>query len=183
MLVVDGLTAPVQLRAVTFDDVAAIHALYTYHVEHGLASWELEPPSAAEMDRRVQAILGAGYPYLVATVADELVGYAYASSYRPRAGYRYTVEDSIYLHPRVAGRGIGRFLLGELIRAATERGYRQMIAVIGDSRNLASIRLHAALGFTHIGTFPNVGWKHGQWLDSVMMQLSLGAGATIPPDL
>lgn len=178
----EGLAAPVQLRSVTLDDVAAIHRLYAYHVETGLASWELEPPSGDEMLRRVQAILGAGYPYLVATIADELVGYAYASSYRPRAGYRYTVEDSIYLDPKVAGRGIGRYLLSALIRATTECGYRQMIAVIGDSRNLASIRLHAALGFTHIGTFPQVGWKHGQWLDSVMMQLTLGAGATTPPD-
>jgi phosphinothricin acetyltransferase len=124
-----------------------------------------------------------GHPYLVATSGETVVGYAYAGPYRPRAAYRSTVEDSIYLAADAQGRGIGRLLLTGLIDAAAEAGFRQMIGVIGDSRHQASIRLHAALGFRPVGVFENVGWKHGRWLDCVLMQRSLGTGSDAPPSL
>jgi L-amino acid N-acyltransferase YncA len=173
----DALT----IRAATPADLAAITAIYAHAVLHGTASFELDPPPEAEMRRRYEALAGGGHPYLVAVQDGRVRGYAYAGPYRPRAAYRSTVEDSIYLAADAQGRGIGRLLLADLIESATAAGFRQMIGVIGDSRHQASIRLHAALGFRLVGVFENVGWKHGSWLDSVLMQRSLGPGSATPP--
>jgi L-amino acid N-acyltransferase YncA len=160
----------------------AIHAIYSHSVRHGTASWELTPPDQAELGRRMTTVLDQGYPYFVAELAGSVVGYTYASSYRPRPGYRYTVENSVYVAEGLQGRGIGRALLGHLIDACTDRGFRQMIAVIGDSQNAASIALHRSLGFVHVGLLPNIGFKFGRWLDSVLMQRGLGdSDATLPP--
>jgi L-amino acid N-acyltransferase YncA len=169
------------LRPVTLADVPAITAIYGHEVRHGTASWEYEPPDEEEMRRRVTGLLAAGYPYLVAEVDGALAGYSYAGPFRTRAGYRYVVEDSIYVAPGWQRRGIARLLLTAVIEEATRRGFRQMVAVIGDSRNEGSIALHRALGFAHIATFPAIGLKFGRWLDSVQMQRALGEGsATIP---
>ena len=170
------------IRRVQPDDLPAIHALYSLHVTHGTASWELTAPDEAEMRRRMQSVLDSGYPYFVAEVAGELAGYSYASSYRPRPGYRFTVEDSIYVDARYQRRGIARKLLNTVIDACAEQGFRQMVAVIGDSENKASIELHRALGFSHVGMLPGIGFKFGRWLDSVMMQRTLGTGSSSLPD-
>jgi L-amino acid N-acyltransferase YncA len=162
-------------------DLPLITAIYAHAVRHGTASFEIDPPDEAEMSRRRAAVLAGGYPYVVAQVAGEVAGYAYAGVYRARPAYRATVEDSIYIAPGAQGRGIGRALLTELVATCTERGFRQMIAVIGDSGSLGSIRLHAACGFRHVGTLSAVGYKHGRWLDTVLMQRELGAGPDAPP--
>jgi len=165
-------------------DLPAIAAIYGEAVRTGTASFELQPPDIAEMVRRWRALIGDGYPYLVAEMEDKSVGgYAYAGPYRARPAYRSTVENSIYVAPDVQGLGIGRLLLSSLVDEAAARSYRQMIAVIGDSRNVASIRLHAAAGFTHVGILKDVGWKHGVWLDSVLMQRKLGPGSNSPSAL
>ena len=169
------------IRPVAIADLSAITAIYAECVVHGTASFELDPPDETEMRRRHDALLAGGHPYLVAEGGGEILGYAYAGPYRPRPAYRATVEDSIYLSPAAQGRGIGRRLLTHLIDAATEAGFRQMVGVIGDSGHQASIRLHASLGFRLVGIFENVGWKHGRWLDSVLMQRALGAGGDEPP--
>ena len=163
-------------------DVPRLTAIYGHHVRHGTASFELEPPGEAEMARRRAAILSAGLPYLVAELDGTTVGYAYAGPYRPRPAYRFTVEDSVYLAPELTGRGIGAPLLARLIEAAATCGARQMVAVIGDSAQLPSIRLHERAGFRHVGTVRNVGWKFGRWLDTVILQRPLGAGAVQPPE-
>ena len=161
--------------------VPAITAIYAEAVVHGTASWELDPPDTVEMARRMTDIQARGYPYLVALSGAQVAGYAYASAYRPRPGYRFTVEDSVYVAPAWQGHGIGRRLLAALIDATTRLDYRQMVAVIGDSGNSASIALHKALGFTHAGLLRSVGFKHGRWLDGVLMQRSLGPGdASVP---
>lgn len=163
-------------------DITAIAAIYAHAVRNGLASFELDPPSVEEMAGRRAQVLGRGDPYLVvADQADRLLGYAYVGPYRPRPAYRFAVEDSIYIAPGAQGRGIGRRLLDELIARCTARGYRRMIAVIGDSANAASIRLHAACGFAQVGVVPALGWKHGRWVDSVLMQRPLGEGDGSPP--
>ncbi len=171
-----------ELRAATRTDLPAIRAIYAHHVLHGLASFELEPPTLTEMRSRFESIRAAGYPYLAA--ADErgaVVGYAYASAYRARPGYRYTVEDSVYVAAESVGRGVGRQLLSRLIDECGQRGYRQMLAVIGDSANIASIGLHRACGFSHSGTLRSVGLKFGRWVDSVLMQRELGeSDRTLP---
>jgi phosphinothricin acetyltransferase len=169
------------IRPAVLSDLPAIHAIYSYSVFHDTASWELTPPDEAEMTRRMSVILGGGYPYLVAELAGRLVGYSYASSYRPRPGYRFTVENSVYVAADMQRRGLGRLLLSNLVAACTAKGYRQMIAVIGDSQNIASIELHRSLGFEQQGFLPNIGYKFGRWLDSVLMQRSLGDGATTMP--
>jgi phosphinothricin acetyltransferase len=170
-----------QLRPAHSGDVAAIAAIYGYHVEHGLASFELDPPPADEMLRRFEAITAAGYPYVAAVDGNQLVGYAYASAFRTRPAYRYTVEDSVYVHPDWSGRGIGRQLLRAIIDACTRANYRQMIAVIGDSANDASIGLHRACGFERMFVFVATGFKHGRWVDTVFMQRPLGEGdVTLP---
>ncbi|MYZ49682.1 GNAT family N-acetyltransferase [Propylenella binzhouense] len=174
-------TAPA-LRPCEPGDVAAIAAIYRDAVLHGTASFEIDPPEPAEMARRRAALVEAGYPYLAAVAGGEIVGYAYAGPYRPRPAYRGTVENSVYVRGDSHGRGVGRLLLSAVIDAAAERGFRQMVAVIGDSANTASIRLHAALGFRHVGTLAAVGWKHGRWLDTVLMQRALGVGDGGPPD-
>ncbi|MFE1602565.1 GNAT family N-acetyltransferase [Methylobacterium sp. ID0610] len=170
------------VRACGPDDIPAVQAIYAQAVLTGRASFELDPPDLPEMRRRHAGLVEAGFPYLAALRDGELLGYAYAGPYRARPAYRGTVENSVYVDPARHGRGVGRLLLGGLIAAAEERGFRQMVAVIGDSANLASIRLHAALGFGHAGILRAVGWKHGQWLDTVLMQRALGAGDAAPPD-
>jgi L-amino acid N-acyltransferase YncA len=169
------------IRAATAADITAITAIYDHAVRHGTASFELDPPDAVEMARRRQTLVDAGFPYLVAEADGTVAGYAYAGAYRPRPAYRWSVEDSVYVAPALQRRGIGRTLLTALITAAEERGFRQMIAVIGDSAQTASIELHRAAGFHLVGTVENVGHKFGRWLDTVLMQRPLGPGASAPP--
>lgn len=161
------------LRPVEARDVAAIATIYGHYVRHGTASFETEAPDETEMGRRRRTLAEQEYPYLVAERDGIVVGYSYASAYRPRAAYRNTVENSVYLRPDCVGQGVGSLLLGGLIAACTERGYRQMIAVVGGSDNEASIRLHRRLGFELVGTLRNVGHKHGLWLDTTLLQRSL----------
>jgi L-amino acid N-acyltransferase YncA len=171
----------VSIRPVRPADIAAITRIYDHAVRHGTASFELDPPDANEMARRRDALSAGGFPYLVAEAENEVLGYAYAGPYRARPAYRFTVEDSVYIAPAAQRQGLGRLLLDRLVVESEARGYRQMIAVIGDSANHASIALHAALGFRMIGTFEAVGWKFGRWLDSVLMQRSLGQGSASEP--
>ena len=163
------------------EDVAAIAAIYGYHVMHGLASFEEVPPAVEEIARRRAEIVARGLPYLVAERAGRVVGYSYASLFRPRVAYRFTLEDSIYVDAAEVGRGIGRALLEPLLLRSTELGYRQMVAVIGGRETIPSIRLHEALGFAHVGVLPAVGFKFGRWIDIVLMQRALGPGAATPP--
>jgi L-amino acid N-acyltransferase YncA len=167
----------VAIRPAKTSDIPAITRIYAHAVEHGTASFELTPPDQAEIARRMSDLTGKGYPYLAGEIDGALAGYAYAGPYRARPAYRLTVEDSVYIAPDRHRRGIGRALLAALIEAAAARGFRQMIAVIGDStRQAASIGLHEALGFRHVGILQDVGFKHGRWLDSVLMQRALGDG-------
>jgi L-amino acid N-acyltransferase YncA len=171
----------VEIRPTEESDLPAITAIYGEAVRTGTATFELDPPDLAEMTRRFRALVDNGFPYLVALLDGQLVGYAYAGPYRPRPAYRFTVENSVYLAPASHRRGIGLRLMQQLIPACEARGFRQMIAVIGDSANAGSIGLHTRCGFQMIGTHPNVGLKFGRWLDTVMMQLPLGeGGATVP---
>ena len=172
-----------EIRGATTADAPAIAAIYGHHVLHGLGTFEEEPPSVAEIESRVVAVLDAGLPYLVAISEDRVVGFAYAAPFRPRAAYRYTVEDSIYIAPEAVGRGVGRAVLSAVIDACERLGKRQMIAVIGDSGNAASIALHAALGFTRSGVGQSVGFKHGRWVDIVWMQRALNGGDLGTPAL
>ena len=169
------------IREATLADAAAIAAIYGHHVLHGLGTFEEAPPDTSEIERRLTAVHDAGLPYLVAAAETSVLGFAYALQFRPRAAYRYTVEDSIYIAPDAVGRGVGRDLLGAVIAACERLGRRQMIAVIGDSGNAASIGLHAALGFTRTGLGRSVGFKHGRWVDIVWMQRTLGGGDFIAP--
>ena len=171
----------VSIRPATLADIPAITRIYAQSVRTGTASFELEPPDEAEMARRMQALFDGGYPYIVAEIAGAIAGYAYAGSYRPRPAYRFSVEDSIYVDPSAQRRGVGRLLLAHLIEECERRGFRQMVAVIGDSAQMPSIELHRALGFRMVGTVENVGYKFGRWLDSVNMQRALGPGATTKP--
>jgi phosphinothricin acetyltransferase len=166
----------VELRPATSGDLPALREIYAGHVLHGAASFEEVPPDPAEFEKRWRGITDLGLPYLVACEGARLLGYAYAGPYRPRSAYRFSVEDSVYLDPAVTGRGIGKLLLAAIIDAATIAGKRQMLAVIGDSANRASIALHASLGFTEVGTFRSVGFKFGRWVDTVLMQRALGDG-------
>jgi phosphinothricin acetyltransferase len=162
-------------------DIAAITRIYAEAVRHGTASFELEPPDEAEMARRHETLCEDGFPYLVAEFDGNVAGYAYAGPYRARPAYRFTVEDSIYIDPAMQRRGVGRALLERLLVEAQARGFRQMVAVVGDSAQLPSIALHEAFGFRVVGTFEAVGFKFGRWIDSVLMQKPLGEGAkTIP---
>lgn len=163
-------------------DVPAVTAIYAHAVLHGLATFEYEPPDEAEMARRRSAIVGVGLPYLVSELDGRVVAYAYAAPYRPRIGYRYSIEDSIYVAPDMVGRGIGRPLLRTLVDCSEPLGYRQMIAVIGDSANHASIRVHASCGFERVGLLPSSGFKLGRWVDCVLMQRPLGPGDTTLPE-
>jgi L-amino acid N-acyltransferase YncA len=171
----------IAIRPARASDIPAITRIYAHAVQFGTASFELEPPDEAEMTRRQRALLDGGFPYLVAELDGALAGYAYAGHYRTRPAYRWTLEDSVYIAPAMQGRGIGRALLDRLMAESAARGFRQMIAVIGDSQSAGSIALHRACGFRHVGTLENVGFKFGRWLDSVLMERSLGEGAASPP--
>ena len=161
------------------DDMGAVQAIYAHHVLHGTASFEEEPPPLAEMQRRRADVLARGLPYLVAELDGRITGYSYATPYRARSAYRFSIENSVYVDHARHRSGVGRALLTELI-ARCERGdWRQMIAIIGDSAQAASIGLHASLGFRHVGTLQAVGIKFGRWLDTVLMQRALGQGAEV----
>ncbi|TAL54366.1 GNAT family N-acetyltransferase [Pandoraea sp.] len=177
-----SLTPPgLIVRNATEADLPAIQEIYAHHVRHSLASFEEVPPGVDELRARRAAVLGHGLPYLSAEQDGTVVGYCYATPYRARPAYRHTVEDSIYVAPELGGQGIGRTLLGALIARCEGGPWRQMIAVIGNSGNAASVGLHRALGFRLVGTFEGVGFKHGQWVDTVLMQRSLGDGMDSPP--
>lgn len=167
----------IEIRSAQEADLPTITAIYGQAVREGTATFELDPPDLTEMTRRFRALTDGGFPYFTALLKGEVVGYAYAGAYRPRPAYRFTVENSIYLAPASQRRGIGLRLMRLLIEACEERGFRQMIAVIGDSANAGSVGLHTACGFQMIGTHPSVGLKFGRWLDTVMMQRPLGAGS------
>jgi phosphinothricin acetyltransferase len=171
----------VNLRPAAAPDLPAIHAIYSHHVLHGLASFEELPPTLAEMVRRHEEVAGMGLPYLVAEEAGVLLGYGYCSLYRTRSAYRYTLEDSIYIRQGMQGKGTGKALLGELVRTCEALNYRQMVAVIGDSANAASIGLHASVGFLRVGILRSTGFKFGRWVDSMLMQRPLGGGDLTPP--
>lgn len=164
------------------EDIAAITAIYTHHVLHGTGTFELEPPSLADMQARRAEVLARGLPWLVAEDQGQVLGYAYCNWFRPRPAYRYAAEDSIYLAPQAAGQGLGRALLTELSAAAERAGMRKLIAVIGDSANAASIGLHRACGFTPAGVLTSSGWKFKRWLDTVLMEKPLGRGNSTAPD-
>jgi L-amino acid N-acyltransferase YncA len=169
------------IRRATPADIPAITRIYAHAVRHGTASFELEPPDEAEMMRRMRALFDGGYPYLVAEAEGAVAGYAYAGPYRTRPAYRFSVENSVYVAPEAHRRGIGRLLLDALISECEARGYRLMIAVIGDSAQTASIELHRAAGFKLVGAFEGVGYKFDRWLDTVLMQRPLGKGSSAPP--
>jgi phosphinothricin acetyltransferase len=171
----------VRIRPATLDDIPSIQAIYAHHVALGLASFEEQAPPVEEMQRRFRDIAGGGFPYLVAEFGDAVVGYGYCTLYRTRSAYRYALEDSVYVRHDSVGRGVGKAILAELVRRCEALGYRQIIAVIGDSANAASIGLHAGEGFVRVGTLRSVGFKLGRWVDSVFMQRPLGAGDGIPP--
>ncbi|MDJ1008901.1 MAG: GNAT family N-acetyltransferase [Paracoccaceae bacterium] len=171
------------LRDATAADMPAIQTIYADAVLTGTASFEIDPPDAAEITRRWGAITAAGGPYLVAAEGGDILGYCYAGPYRPRPAYRFTLEDSVYVAPGQGGRGIGAALLARAIEIAEARDFRQMLAVIGDSENRASRQLHARLGFRNVGVFRAVGFKHGRWLDTVLMQRPLGPGDMAAPRL
>ena len=168
------------LRPSTPADLPAITAIYAEAVLHGTGTFELDPPDQAEMARRRDDVLSKGLPWLVAERGQQVLGYAYANTFRPRKAYRFCLEDSIYLRPDARGQGLGRLLLTELIGRCEAAGARQMLAVIGDAANTGSIGVHAALGFVHTGVLKASGWKFGRWLDVVLMQRALGAGDTLP---
>ena len=163
------------------EDVPAMAAIYAASVATETASWEDEAPGIEEFARRRVGVLAKGYPYFAATLDGEVAGYSYASPFRDRIGYRFVVEDSVYVLDAMKGCGIGKQLLLTLIDECVRRGYRQMIAVIGDSANLGSIKLHAACGFAHVALFEGIGYKFDRWLDSVQMQRALGEGSSTPP--
>jgi len=171
----------VHIRDAGTADIAAIAAIYAVEVTDFVNTYEYEVPDEAEMLRRMQDILARGFPYLVAEVDGQVAGYAYANTYRSRIAYQWTVENSVYVDARFQGRGVGSALLQALIDACTARGFRQMVAVIGEPTNTASIRLHERFGFHLVGVFRGLGRKHGRWLDTVQMQRALGDGAGSAP--
>jgi phosphinothricin acetyltransferase len=173
--------APFIVRDATEADMAAVQAIYAHNVMHGRASFEETPPTLAEMIERRRSVLAMGIPYLVADVEGEIAGYSYATSYRPRPAYRFTVEDSVYVAEPFQGRGIGAALLGTLVERCSTGPWRQMLAIIGDSGNASSIAVHRRLGFEHAGTLKSVGFKLGMWTDTVLMQRALGPGGAAPP--
>ena len=172
----------VNIRECALDDMPSVQAIYAREVETGLASFEYEPPAVEEMTRRFQEFRASGMPYYVAEIGGQVVGYAYGSAFRPRFGYRFTAEDSVYLAPDARGKGVGKLLLQQVIQDCERGGWRQMIAAIGDSGNTPSIALHASLGFRQVGIQKSVGFKLGQWVDVVIMQLELGEGDHTLPD-
>ncbi|MBZ9726870.1 N-acetyltransferase family protein [Mesorhizobium sp. CO1-1-11] len=173
----------IAIRPATPADLDAITEIYADAVANGTASYELEPPSRTEMGTRFAALAAGGFPYLVAEKAGAVLGYAYAGAFRPRPAYRFIVEDSVYVAPDAKGQGVGLKLMQSLVAAVEAAGFRQIVAVIGDGRaDSASVRLHEKLGFCHSGRLEGSGYKHGRWLDTVFMQLSLNGGASLPPD-
>ncbi|MFC3125023.1 GNAT family N-acetyltransferase [Pseudoroseomonas globiformis] len=172
-----GLT----IRVATPSDLSQIAGIYAHHVRHGTASFEAEAPSLQEMTRRHAVLMEGGMPWLVLEQEGMVLGYSYAGPYRPRPAYRDTVENSVYIRAGFEGRGHGRALLGALIDACTALGLRQMVAVVGDSGNTPSIALHRSMGFRDVGVLHAVGFKHGRWLDCVLLQRSLGPGSSAPP--
>jgi L-amino acid N-acyltransferase YncA len=168
------------LRNVTDSDFPAIQAIYAHWVQHGTASFEIDVPSVDEMRKRHADVAARGLPYIVAEASGLIVGYAYASWFRPRPAYRFCVENSIYIHPTLRRGGAARLLMAELISRCEQAGARQMVAVIGDSANEASIGLHRAMGFEPVGTIRATGWKFERWLDTVLMQRALGEGSATP---
>lgn len=172
-----GLT----IRASRADDAPALAEIYGDAVLHGTGTFEEVPPDAAEMARRREAVVARGLPYVVAELDGRVAGYAYASPFRPRTGYRYTAETSIYIAPWAKGRGLGSALLAPVVAGCEALGLRQLMAVVGDSQNLASIALHRAFGFEVEGVMKAVGYKFGRWIDIVLMQRALNAGADAPP--
>ena len=169
------------LRNATDADIVAIQSIYAHWVTHGTGSFELEPPTLEEMGKRRADVLAKGLPYLVAEQDGSVVGYAYANWFRPRPAYRFSVENSVYVHPNLHRGGVARLLMAELLTRCETAGARQMIAVIGDSANAGSVGLHRAMGFTHIGTLKSTGWKFGRWLDTVYMQRAIGLGDSSAP--
>lgn len=169
------------VRPARIADIPAITGIYAEAVRHGTASFEIDPPDQAEMARRRRTLLEGGYPYLAAELDGAVAGFAYAGPYRSRPAYRWSVEDSVYVAPAAFRRGLGRALLARLIGECERRGFRQMIAVIGDSAQTSSIELHRLAGFRLVGTIETIGFKSGRWLDSVLMQRPLGEGAARPP--
>ena len=173
----------IRVREATPADLPAVQRIYAHHVLHGLASFEQEPPDLEEITRRYESVVKQSLPYLVAESAGKVLGYAYAAPYRPRISYRFTLEDSVYVDDAERGRGVGRMLMSELVTRCEGLGYRQMLAVIGDSANTGSIGLHKALGFEEAGMLRSVGFKFGRWVDTVIMQRALGPGdSTLPPE-
>lgn len=175
------MTFQFSIRDAVAGDIAAVTAIYAVHVQHGAATFEIEPPDQPEMLRRFTELTAQGFPYFVVESAGRVVGYAYAGPFRTRPAYRFTVEDSIYLDAAAQRRGIGRALLDRLVDACARRGARQMIAVIGDSANAGSIALHRSCGFSDAGLLIASGFKFGRWIDTVLMQRALGAGASTLP--
>lgn len=169
------------MRPATADDLPAIQSIYAHHVLRGLASFEESAPPVEEMRRRFDEVCGRGLPYLAADFGGTLVGYGYCAPYRSRSAYRFSLEDSVYVRNGSEGRGVGSALLGALIERCEGLGYRQIIAVIGDSANAASINLHASFGFVRVGTLRSAGFKFGRWVDSVIMQRPLGPGDATRP--
>jgi phosphinothricin acetyltransferase len=182
-----SVAATLHVRPSRDADVAAIARIYGHWVQHGTGSFELDPPGEEVMARRRRAIVDGGFPYRVATDVQDgmegaVLGYAYAGPYRPRPAYRFTVEDSIYVAPEAQRRGVAAALLQRLLVDCEALGHRLVVAVIGDSSNVASIQVHERFGFKHAGLLPACGWKHGRWLDSVFMTRALGPGAATPPE-
>jgi phosphinothricin acetyltransferase len=171
-----------QIRAATAADIPEIQAIYAYHVLHGTGTFEEVPPSVEEMTGRYAKVIASGWPWLVAADATGVLGYAYFTQIRDRSAYRFTAEDSVYVREDVRGQGVGKALVVRLLEEAERQGFRQMIAVIGDSENVGSIGVHASLGFQRVGTLRATGLKFGRWLDSVYMQRALGQGDTTLPD-
>ena len=169
------------IRPSTAQDVPAITAIYGHHVLHGTGTFETTPPSEADMASRRSDVLAKGLPHLVAHNEGRVVGFAYCQWFKPRPAYRFSAEDSIYLHPDAAGQRLGNKLLSELAKQAEAAGIRKLIAVIGDSGNVRSIGVHRALGFRHVGTIEACGWKFDRWLDVVLMEKALGEGARTAP--
>jgi L-amino acid N-acyltransferase YncA len=170
------------IRPSTDRDLPAITAIYAHHVLHGTGTFETTPPTEAEMATRRADVLSKGLPWLVAEEGGKILGYAYCQWFKPRPAYRFSAEDSIYLHPDAASKGLGKLLLAELARVAEALGIRKLIAVIGDSSNAGSVGVHRTLGFTPVGVFKSCGWKFGKWLDIVLMEKTLGEGDTTPPE-
>ena len=170
------------IRPSTDADLAAITRIYGHHVQHGTGTFETTPPTEAEMATRRADVLGKGLPWLVVELDGQVLGFAYGNWFKPRPAYRFSVEDSIYLAPEAAGKGLGRALLAELLAQLERGGTRKVMAVIGDSANAGSIGVHRALGFEHVGVVQSCGWKFGRWLDIVLMQKTLGAGNTTSPE-